>query len=465
MSKNFGAKLRIQQKQLQKMLLSAKMQQSMHMLQMSVLDLQQLIAEELSTNPFLEDATVKKDSNLDEAAAQKDKNELELDWLEHDSIWLSDYFDKNKSIYLGEKHDFKQMLLTTSSTLQEELLAQFRLLNDDPQNMRIAEQIIGNINDNGYLVAGTEEIADTLDCPQKNIEEVLEQVQTLDPPGVGARSLKECLLIQLKKKGKINSLEMAVVENHLDELAAKKYKQIGKSLNLSLSQVKTLAHSIIGLNPKPGRNFAPEAKGIIPDIILEKTAQGHEVVINSYNLPVLSISQLYKNALKNKECPEQTLNFLKEKLKNAQDMLNGLKARHITLKNITECLLAIQDDFMQKGLSALKPMTLNDIARKLDIHPSTVSRAIANKFIQTPYGTVELKKFFSHAVGAKEDNLSNQKVMEILSELIKTEQKEKPISDQKIIEILKKKNIQISRRTITKYRNILKIPTAHLRKR
>lgn len=479
-------KQRLLHKQVQKMIMSMKMQQSMHILQLPVVELNQLIAEEMANNPVLEDVSTasRDEGRLQEAktpdnlyqeslkAADSPANQLptiredlQLGRIDEDNVWHTDFFDRSRITEQIEKHNFQETLITKSLTLAEDLMQQFRLINNCPEHFPIAEQIIGNIADNGYLASSLEDIARSLNCPLELIQEILKKVQSLEPAGVGARDLKECLLLQLKRQGKENSNEAVIIENYLGELASKKYSLISKALKIPLPQIKKYAAKIAQLDPKPCRNYSSGALRIIPDVILEKTPEGYEVIINSKYFPRLSISQLYKKMLKVKGCSEEAIKFIREKLKNAQNLISGLSQRQQTLERVTKCIIEHQGDFIEKGVLNLKPLTLKEIAEKLQVHPSTISRAVANKYIQTPYGTFALKNFFSQAVASDEGDLSNQKIKAIIEELIKTEPEQAPLSDQKIEKILKSKGMNISRRTVTKYRNALKIPPAHLRRK
>ncbi|MEA3347355.1 MAG: RNA polymerase factor sigma-54, partial [Candidatus Auribacterota bacterium] len=390
---------------------------------------------------------------------------METDWLDNDNVWFSDFFDKSKVTDSIEKHNFQETLITKSSTLQEELMRQYRLANINSEDLDVAEQIIGNIAENGYLAASIEEIAQSTGFTQELIQSVLEKVQSLEPAGVAARDLNECLLLQLKRRGKENSTEAIIIKNFLNELAAKKYNLISKELKISLAQVKKYVLNISNLDPKPCRNYATGALRIVPDVILEKTPTGYEIIINAKNLPQLSISQVYKKILKDKNCPEEAMKFIKEKLKNAQNLISGLSQRNQTLERVTKCIISYQGEFIEKGIFNLKPLTLKEVAKKLQVHPSTISRTVANKYIQTPYGTFALKNFFSQAIVSESGTLSNQKIKATLEELIKTEPQDKPYSDQEIEKILRSKSMNISRRTVTKYRNALKISPAHLRRK
>lgn len=462
------------QKQVQKMIMSAKMQQSMHILQLNLVEIDQLIAEEMAVNPVLEDTSLQTDTIKDATEAQSEDGpkireqeniNLEPDWLDNDNVWFSDFFDRGKISDSIEKHNFQETMITNSSSLQDELMRQFRIMSEHDEDQLIAEQIIGNIAENGYLMTSVEEISQTNNFALDKVNRVLEIIQSLEPAGIAARDLRECLLIQLKRQGKENSHEAQIVADFLKELAAKKYAIISNALKLSLPQIKKYAQKISELDPKPCRSFAAEALSIVPDVILEKAADKYEVIINSKNLPKLSISQLYKKMLKEKKCEKEALLFIREKLQNAQNLINGLTQRQQTLERVTKCIIDYQQDFIEKGISNLKPLTLKEVAEKLEVHPSTISRTVANKYIQTPYGTFALKKFFSQAISTEQGSMSNQNVKATIDELVKTESSDKPLSDQEILSLLAERNMLISRRTVTKYRNALKIPAAHLRRK
>ncbi len=463
-------KQRLIQKQVQKMIMSQKMQQSMHILQLPILELNQLIAQEIATNPVLEEiAVVPEGVESGPRLDLKDDKQLirQMEWLDNDNVWSADFLDRSRIAEAGEKKDFQQSLISRSVSLQEELIQQFRLANEDEALFPTAEQIIGNIDENGYLTVPCSEIAAFLDCPIEHIETVLEMIQQLDPAGVGARDLQECLLIQLLRQGRgADSPEAAIVSGHIDNLARKRFNRIAKALGLSPSQVKKYAERIGRLDPKPCRGFATAAVRIVPDLILEKNGEKFEIIVNSRTLPRLSISRMYKKMLKDKSCSEEALTFIREKLKNAQYLISGLSQRQYTLQRVGQCIMEFQTEFVNTGSFNLKPITLRDIAEKLELHPSTISRTVAGKYIQTPHGTHALKSFFSQAVASETgDDISNQKVKSVIMEMIKTEPEDSPLSDQKIVFLLKNSGMNISRRTVTKYRNSLRIPPAHLRRK
>ena len=454
--------------------MSVKMQMSMHILQMPLIELDQYIAEELASNPTLEDGTLEKTAeNIADGSVFSDENrpqikdaaDIEFDWLDNDNVWFSDFFDRGKINESIEKHNYQETLITKSGTLREELLQQMRMLCSGEKLMKIAEQIIGNLDENGYLAAPLEEIARDSGVSPEEVIQVLEIVQSLEPAGIAARDLKECLLLQLDRRGCADGPEALIIKDFLPQLAAKKYADIAKALKISPEQVKKYAKRIAQLDPKPCRGFSEAAIRIIPDVILEKNPEGYEVIINTKNLPRLSISKLYKKLIKEKNCSKETLAYLKEKLKNAENLINGLTQREETLRQVALSIIDRQQPFLEKGLSSLSPLTLRQIAEVLKLHPSTISRTVANKYIQTPFGTFPLKRFFTQAVVTERGTLSNQKIKSTLEFLIKTEPADKPLSDQELVGKLTEKGMKVSRRTVTKYRNELKLPAAHLRKR
>jgi len=475
-------KQRMLQRQVQRMIMSLKMQQSMHMLQLPLLELSQLIAQELDTNPVLEELAPAGAEQVDPLSAadapvnslagdtpqplnlDKIQDRIGSDWGDDANIWESDFFDRSNMESTQEKREFQQTLITKPESLREELTRQFRILHPLESEWLIAEQLIGNIDEDGYLRIPLEEIALQLSVPSERVDQILALVQELEPSGVGARSLKECLLIQLRRKGRQETPEYVIVEHFLDDMAAKRWDAIGNALHLTLVQVKRYVQAIASLDPRPCRGFSIEAIKVVPDVILEKTSDGFEISVNTNYLPRLGISQLYRNMLKNKKCTEETLTFIREKMKNAENLLNGLTQRQHTLQLVATSVLQHQKAFMETGSSGFNPLSLKQVAQELGIHPSTVSRTVAHKYIQTPYGTFALRHFFSQAVATDDGVISNQNIKHTLETMVQTESPKKPFSDQEIVRRLQAQGIHISRRTVTKYRNLLKIPPAHERR-
>jgi RNA polymerase sigma-54 factor len=436
-------------KQIQKILLSPQMRQSMHILQMPVLELKNLIENELETNPLLEEANY-------------DKGPIHVN---HDI----------------ENNDYrKDLRLTKPVTLQENLLRQMMLLAGSEEDVEIGAEIIGNIDDEGYLKATCEEISKALGKDMGKIEAVLGMVQGLDPLGVGARDLKECLFIQLCAKDKKDSLAWKIIENHFDSCTKKQYDRIAKALDVTVDEVKSVMTEISKLEPKPGRSYSnkSESRYIAADIQVKDIGGEYHILNNKSDLPALRVNMSYDSILKNKDSDKRTLDYIKNKIRSANFLIKCLRQRWETIYKITEFLVKEQSEAMEKGRSFLKPLTFKEVAKAIGRHESTISRAIANKYVDTPSGIFEFREFFSATLGNKKDdesktgksggrtndNYSAASIKMELKEMIKEEDKKKPLSDQALQKIFIDKGIGISRRTIAKYRNELKILPSSLRK-
>jgi len=435
---------RLVQKQAQKLLFTPKMQESMHILQISMVELKALIENELQTNPLLEETN-------------------------HEASPLN----VNRKI---EDNDIRRdMRVTKPVTLEENLLGQLGLSVGSQEDMEIGREIIGNIDDDGYLKATCEEIALALKKDVSRVEAILEIVQSFDPAGVGARDLKECLLIQLCAKGKKDSLAWKIVEDHLTSCGKKQYDKMAKAMGVTLDQVKSGVAEISKLEPKPGRRYSDnsEAQYIVPDIYLKMIDGEYHIINNKFGLPNMKVNRFYNNVLSDKTSDKETKDYIKEKMRGANFIIKCLEQRWETMQRITEFLLREQVEAIEKGRAFLKPLTFKEAAKAIGRHESTISRAVANKYIDTPSGIFGLKEFFSGKVsngngnnGDGNDNgdISSTSVKMELKDIVKKEARKKPLSDQRLRKILTDKGIDISRRTIAKYRDELKILPSHLRK-
>lgn len=430
--------MEISQKLSLKRILAPQMNQSLKILALPLHDLEELLKAELVDNPFLE-----------EAANGFKKNVLTR--------------KRASSSLSQEELDFRMASLTKKVSLQDALLRQLGMFTASDEEFTIGQEIIGNIDENGYLKTPLEEISLSLGTPFDQLEKVLRVIQHFDPPGVGARTVSECLLIQLELEPEQANLELlkALAKNHLDDIARKNFHQIAKALGKSAEQIQPLIKKIAKLNPKPGRNYsAEEIQQVIPDVLIDIDEDGELLInINNEDMPTVVINQDYRNLLKNKDIDPATRDFLAEKLANALGVLNGILKRHATLRKIAETLAQAQPEAMRNGLSCLRPLTFKDLAEKINMHESTVCRAVMNKYAKLPYGVVALKEFFSGSVADKNgDTHSPQYIKKLITQLIRQEKKTKPLSDIKIAEQLSTKhNLKINRRTITKYREELKI--------
>jgi len=357
------------QKQTQKMLFSPKMQESMHILQMPIIELKNLIEEEMQANPLLEEA-------------------------------MNENPPVNISPKIQENDYRKDLRLTKAPSLQENLLRQLGIYAVSQEDTEIGEEIIGNIDDDGYLKATCEEIAQALAKDVSRVEVILSAVQTFDPVGVAARDLKECLLIQLSAKGKKDSLVWKIVENHLDACSKKHYDKIAKLMGVGLDEVKQAMAEISRLEPKPGRRYSDksETQYIVPDIYVKMVDGEYHILNNKFHIPNLKINGFYADILNDKKSDETTRDYIKDKMRGANFLIKCLHQRWETIHKITEFLVKEQVEAIEKGRSFVRPLTFKEAAKAIGRHESTISRAIANKYMDTPSGIFELREFFSGKV-------------------------------------------------------------------
>jgi len=477
------------QRQTQKLILSPQMQQAIKLLLLPLPLLQQTIRQEMAQNPVLEEELLQEeeqeetqetepqqesegeeDSTRDEAGELNFEEEFNR-LLKIDDEW-KEYFRQSGgyrkySVEDEEKRRFLESSVVKPETLQENLLNQLGLALLEDEQKRICEAIVGNIDDNGYLRGTIEDIAQHLGVAVDEVARMLELIQTLSPVGVGARDLRECLLIQLRRLAKEDSLAYMIVEHHLDELGARKYRQIAKALRVSPIEVQKAAELIETLDPKPGRIFSSElAQYITPDVFVEKDADGYNVILNDDRIPHLRISNLYKQMALNPDADKETKTYIREKIKGGQWLLRNIRQRQQTIYNIASEIVKKQREFFDDGIPRLTPLTLQQVADSLGIHESTVSRAIAGKYIQTPHGLFDMKYFFTAGIasgGGGSIAITNVKSM--IQQMISQEDSRSPLRDQQVIEKLKEKGLTLARRTVTKYRKELRIPSSNQRRK
>ncbi|MGH2647066.1 MAG: RNA polymerase factor sigma-54 [Ginsengibacter sp.] len=487
---------RLQQKLLQK--LSPQQIQLMKLLQVPTAHLEERIKEELEENPALEGGEDGHDENIDiqkdEFDATEDDYENDGSEDDYDKIDISEYVNENddevgdyklRDDNYGDPDDVKVMPHKVETSFFDTLKTQLLMLNLDEHQKKIAEQIIGSIDDDGYLRREITAIVDDLafrqniSSTEKEIEKIIYLIQQFDPPGVGARDLRECLLLQLKRKQKNgNAVQTAidVIENYFDEFTKKHYEKIQRGLNLDDDGIKDVINQIIRLNPKPGGQVGETNKMqsyVIPDFFVLNINGKLEVTLNSKNAPDLRISEGYRDMLrdydkgskKDKRQKEAVL-FIKQKIDSAKWFIDAIKQRQHTLLSTMQTIVEYQKEFFLTGDETdLHPMILKDIAERTMLDISTVSRVANSKFVQTEFGTYRLKFFFSESlVTDSGEEVSTREVKKILNNLIDDESKQHPLSDEKLTELLQEKGYNIARRTVAKYREQLNIPVARLRK-
>lgn len=490
----------LHQKLLQK--LSPQQIQLMKLLQVPTANLEERIKEELEENPALEQSNEENDEQvLDEPRDEfdtSDEEEYDLDGSEdeYENIDITEYVSdsdddiadyRTRDDHYGDQEEQKTTPVKLETSFYELLLQQLGMLKLDDKRSVIAEQIVGSIDDDGYLRRENSAIVNDLafrqniESSEQEVEDIIHLIQQFDPPGICARDLQECLLIQLRHKQKTNSskdIEQAIVilEKYFDEFTKKHYEKIQRSLSLNDDDLKAIIQQIIKLNPKPGGNVGAVNKAetyIVPDFFILNNNGKLELTLNSRNAPDLRISEGYRDMLKeydrgskkDKRQKEAVL-FIKQKIDAAKWFIDAIKQRQNTLLHTMSAIMRHQEEFFLTGDETnLKPMILKDIAEKTDLDISTVSRVANSKFVQTEFGTYRLKFFFSESLSTESgEEVSTREVKKILFDLVEAEEKRKPLSDERLTELLQEKGYNIARRTVAKYREQLNIPVARLRK-
>ena len=459
-----------------KQTLAPQLIQSLKMLQMPLLKLEQVLRHELSVNPMLEEEEVLEpevkdgdeysENTLDDSDPLMDPNMTkgDMDWEYYLGDDAQDYvFRRMKE----KREEWQTNTPALEKTLYEHLLDQLSLLKLSDEEFNIGEFIIGNIDESGYLCCPPEEIAEMLKVEPEKVTKILEKIQLFDPPGVGARNLKESLLIQLKEKGLENSLAWKIIDQFFHELDRKSPIQLSKALNVPVERINEAMNKIKSLSPRPASGkFVSAASAVVPDLIVDKIDGEYVVYHNDKSVPRLRINASYKDLLKrNKNTPQDTKKYVREKLDQARWLLNAINQRRSTMINVMHSIINKQYDFFEKGPDYLKPMIMEDIARDVDMNVATISRVSNGKYVQTPQGVYENKHFFNS--GLQRENgeaLTKRRVKQQIEKLISEEDKAKPLSDQEIHRKLNEEGIKIARRTVTKYREELKIQPARFRK-
>lgn len=475
----------------QNLVMTPQLQQAIKLLQMSRLELIETIKEELEVNPVLEDASTEEQlqpqeseykdlskdiivptsempslASLDEQKTPWESKALdEVDWRE--------YLDDDKRGVL-QSYSFEEKegpnyenLLTKSFDLFEHLMWQLNLSDLDEEEKRIGCLILGNINDDGYLDETIEALAKELSISTNDVEFVLSEIQQFDPVGVGARDIKECLLIQLKHLGISEPLVLDLVRHHIHDIERANFQAICKATGRSPDEVMSAIRIIAALEPKPGRSYNNvEPHYVVPDIYVYKVGDEFVVSLNDEGMPRLNLSAYYKNSLEHGDAPQEAKEFLQEKMRSASWLIKSIDQRKKTIFRVTSSIVKFQREFFEKGVQYLKPLVLRDVADEVELHESTVSRVTTNKYVQTPQGLFELKFFFSACIRKDDgDDMASQAVKEKIRMIIAGENTMKPYSDQAIVELLEKENIQIARRTVAKYREMMGILPSSRRKR
>ncbi len=476
------AKMSQQMKMSQTLRMTPQLQQAIKLLQLSRLELENAVRSELDENPILEETMEVKDEDLQrakEAEAEvspesQDKKSAEQDPQRQDEFEWENYLDNNykppQSSGSGNEEIMNyENVITTQQTLHDHLVWQAKMYGFNDEELSIAELLINYIDDDGYILTPLEEIAQSEGIETQELEDVLKFVQELDPAGVGARSLKECLLIQAKVLEEDTIDLMSLINNHLKDLEKRNYEGIAKQMGRDVREIVDMCKIIYAMDPKPGRLYSvPDTHYVTPDVYVYKTADDYVVSLNEDGLPRLKISNFYKNMLKSASGSgnKTTQEYIQEKLKSAVWLIKSIHQRQRTIFKVTESIVKYQREFLDKGAGFIKPMVLRDIANDIGMHESTVSRVTTNKYVHTPQGIFELKYFFNSGISTDDgESLASESVKLKIKELIAKEDQKSPLSDQEIVDQLKKEGIQIARRTVAKYRDLLKILPSSRRKK
>ena len=457
-------------KQSQVLVMTPQLQQAIKMLQLSNLELNQRIEEELIENPALEKVD-REEYPLDEVNEEVLKQNLERvkDEKVKEDFDENSIIDENAYPYTSsgedKKREFIEGTVSRDETLKGYLLQQVQLLNIEESEHELIEWLIGYIDENGYLSVHLEDIADDSNIPVEKLEKALDIIQSLDPPGIGARNIQECLLIQLKAKGNYPIAER-MIQDFLNELRLKKYNEIMKKCRISKTKLDYNLSLISHLEPYPGRQyFTGDIRYIIPDVIVEERDGVFEVTSNSFYIPRLRVNRYFEKLLKTQETEKRVKDFVSERVQQAKTFIHSIDQRESTLLRVSRAIVERQLDFFQRGPMFLKPMTLHNIADEVELHESTISRITSSKYMQTSYGVYSLKYFFSNSIPTvNSGNMSSTSIKEIIRDIIENESGDTHLSDQKIVDLLQNRGIKIARRTVAKYRKDLHILPSNLRR-
>ena len=490
-------KIGLHLRQRQQLVMTPKLQQALKLLQMPAIELQQMLKQEIMENPLLEEidefdeqaeeneepAEVPTDGDtaaeanptevVAEPVAEEDQakpdggeaGEETVDWDEY----FNDGFDLGNSNQEEEhKEEFFEKVPVAKQSFTDTLMGQLRIITDDPAMLVIGDYLIGSLDESGYLTCDLQEVAGTFGVPIDDVDRVLELIQSFDPPGVGARNLQECLLLQLQFRGLGDSPSAIIIRDHFDEFKQKKYVEIARKLRVSVQDVQEQCKLISTLDPKPGLEVvAEDPKYVIPDLVVETVDGKYVVYLNDRNIPRLRVSQHYHDELMRevRDGDNEAKDFINARLKSAKWLIQTIEQRRRTMVKVMECIVRKQHDFFDKGTAFLRPLTLQQVASEINMHESTVSRVTTNKYVQTPRGVFELKFFFSSSLGTQDGGeVSAKSAKDKIRRIIEAESDKIPLSDQKIADMLRKDGLNIARRTVAKYREQLNILPARMRK-
>jgi RNA polymerase sigma-54 factor len=449
--------------------LAPQLQQSLQILQAPTLELKNIVQQELQTNPVLEEEI----GSFESEERSKDDRDFQEEFerlAKLDEEWR-DYMAQNVSYSARnpeneERRQFFFDSIASQETLQQHLLEQLNTAEVTQSQHEAAELIVGNIDEIGFLQSSLEEISQNTDHPIEELQQMLDLVQTFHPVGVGARDLKDCLLIQLRRLGKQDGIEYQIVSEFLEDLGRRRFPEVARRLGVTVEQVQRAANFIATLDPRPGQIFSPDPNSyVLPDVSVDKIDGDYAVTLNGDQIPHLRISKTYKDLMTQGSNGSEVRDYIREKIRSGKFIIKSIHQRQQTILNIANEIVKRQYEFLESGTAFLKPMTMVQIAEAVGVHETTVSRAISGKYMATPQGVFEMKYFFTPGYQTADGaSLSNTSVKEAIADLVRSEQARNPLSDKEIVEILSDRGIPIARRTVAKYRAELNILPSNLRK-
>ena len=459
-------------------ILAPQLQQSLLILQTPLLELRNLVQQEMETNPVLEELSdepgIDGPNGAEPSADNNFKEEFEKlasldeewrDYMAQSASYSSEGFRGSQEAQ--DKRQFFFDSIAVQETLQQNLVSQLNQTALNADDRKTAELIIGNIDDNGFLQSTPEEMALSSGVPNEDFEKMLALIQGFYPPGVGARDLRECLLIQLQREGRENGIEYKIVSEHMEDLGKRRFPEIARRMGISVEEVQEAANNIARLNPRPGQVFAAAPQNyVLPDVTVEKVDGDYQIILNNEQIPHLRISNTYKDIIAQDNNGSEVKDYIRDKIRSGKFLIRSIHQRQQTISNIAHQIVSRQRDFFERGPSHLKPMTMGEIADAVGVHETTVSRAVSGKYMATPQGIFEMKYFFTPGYQtATGESMSNTSVKEAILDLVKHEDGNAPLSDQEIVEILSERGIPIARRTVAKYRTELNILPSHMRRK
>jgi RNA polymerase sigma-54 factor len=474
---------RLSLRQSQRVVMTPLLQQAIQLLQLSTLELQEVVQKELLENPLLEEVAPETEAAPEASASTTPDapattpmepapveapptNERQTDDLPFDlNAVMFDDHEERSLVSQEEREELPfENIVRSFSSLADHLDEQLRFTTEDPLVRRIGNEIIGNLDEDGYLRADVAEIAQRCETTVEQVEKVLALVQAFDPAGVAARSIQECLLIQLKSDPNPDPVSVEIVEEHFDELSRRRYPDIARALKLSLDRIMESVEEIMALEPKPGRRFGgSDSRYIVPDVVVHKMGGEYVVVLNEDGIPRLRVNSLYRSLLRT--AGSEAREYVEQKLRSAVWLIKSVDQRQRTLRKVTQSIVKFQREFLDKGLPCLRPLSLRDVGEDIGMHESTISRVTTNKYVETPQGLFELKFFFHSGIASGDGEMvSSVSVKKMIQDLLANEDPAKPLSDQEVAAILKGRGLTIARRTVAKYREELGILPSHQRR-